>query len=604
VLFLCALVALPAVAASPPELRPGRAGHAFDHLDGLGEQAETAAACGANIVYVTGLGGFGYSGLPPAREVQAARRATSEYLKRARQHGIKLAIGYVCATSIVKLETFDRNWPPALRAQLHTAPAAWRQQDRQGRPLPSWYGGEYQPACLNHPDWRTYEKFIVRQQLESGCDGIFFDNPTVHPQGCYCEHCLRRFVEFLGREAGFEGGKAKFGLPTRFSLAAARTLAQTRTNDFLRFRCTIARDFLADLRAYARRIRPGALITANNSLNSPDVLYSQCRTYGYSPYEMSKAEDFVVVEDTSSQPRILPNGQTMEYGPTYRQLQALCHGKPLVAVTIAQGDYHTPPNLVRLAMAEAAAHDASYLLWPTWPEKERPRMIAGIRPQVELLRTNEALLNGARARRDAVLFLPFRRWVETKTCPASALAAALTRANVQYAVISEDDLRQGRRQLANLKATKVLVTESPAVFTPDERKLLERFVAQGGQVIAADRGGWLAEVQRAIGGAPIVTGPPTVRAVVRDLKKATVVHLLNLDVQRLSSFTDQVRPATDLRVVCRVPFARVRSVRVVTADEGGTRGQRPFVSVPDQNQVVVETTVPRLDVAAFMVIEP
>jgi len=37
---------------------------------------------------------------------------------------------------------------------------------------------------MNHPDWRTYERFMVRQQLESGCDGIFFDNPTVHPQGC------------------------------------------------------------------------------------------------------------------------------------------------------------------------------------------------------------------------------------------------------------------------------------------------------------------------------------------------------------------------------------------------------------------------------------
>ena len=71
------------------------------------------------------------------------------------------------------------------------------------------------------------------------------------------------------------------------------------------------------MRDYARSIRPNALITANNSLNSADVLYSQCRSYAYNIYEMSRTEDLVVVEDMSSQPRVLANGKTVEYGPTY-----------------------------------------------------------------------------------------------------------------------------------------------------------------------------------------------------------------------------------------------------------------------------------------------
>ena len=49
---------------------------------------------------------------------------------------------------------------------------------------------------MNNPDWRNYEEFMVRQQLETGHDGIFFDNPTVHPQGCYCPHCMERFDAF------------------------------------------------------------------------------------------------------------------------------------------------------------------------------------------------------------------------------------------------------------------------------------------------------------------------------------------------------------------------------------------------------------------------
>ena len=89
---------------------------------------------------------------------------------------------------------------PTFRDQFDTPPANWRQQGRDGKPLASWYGGEYAPACMNNPNWRAYERAMVREQLETGHDGIFFDNPTVHPQGCYCPHCITKFARFLERE--------------------------------------------------------------------------------------------------------------------------------------------------------------------------------------------------------------------------------------------------------------------------------------------------------------------------------------------------------------------------------------------------------------------
>src|SRR5262249_6790992 len=242
---------------------------------------------------------------------------------------------------------------------------------------------------------------------------------------------------------------------------AIRKLADTQHELFLRFRSTIARDFLTDMRAYARTINPRALITCNNSLNAPSVLYSQCRSYGYNIDEMSKAEDFVVVEDENTQPRVEPNGQVYEYGPTYKQLHAISHGKPVVAVTIAGGDYHTPPNLMRLAMAEAAANNASYLSWPTWPEDQPKRMNARGRPQADFLRRNEELLNDAPLRADVVLYVPFQRWVKTDQCAASALASTLTKENIQYKVISEDDLES----FAKAPLRPSLVVESRAAFT-------------------------------------------------------------------------------------------------------------------------------------------
>lgn len=182
------------------ELRVGQAGHAFDHLGNIGEQAEAAAASGATIIYATGLGALGYQGLPSPEDLRRQRETAATYNRAAKRRGIRLVLGYACATSIVKLDTFDRNWPPEFRAQFRTPPPEWRQQDRNGKPLPSWYGGDYQPACMNNLDWRAYERFVVRQQLDSGHDGIFFDNPTVHPQGCYCPHCMDKFAQFLKRE--------------------------------------------------------------------------------------------------------------------------------------------------------------------------------------------------------------------------------------------------------------------------------------------------------------------------------------------------------------------------------------------------------------------
>src|SRR5205809_115615 len=107
----------------PSELRVGIAGHAFDHLGSIGNQAQAAAESGANIIYVTGLGTFGYQGLPAPGEIIKETQATQAYLSSARRNGISLAIGYICATSIVNLGSFDKNWPPNFRTSFHLSPS-------------------------------------------------------------------------------------------------------------------------------------------------------------------------------------------------------------------------------------------------------------------------------------------------------------------------------------------------------------------------------------------------------------------------------------------------------------------------------------------------
>jgi hypothetical protein len=594
---ICVLVFCSASAAeTPPELRIGRANHAFDHLGDIGGQANAAAASGATIIYTAGLGEAGYHGLPPKVQFKKLCVNVSDYNRQARVNGIKLCIGYLCATSIVKLDTFDKNWTPEFRAQFKTRPAEWRQQDRHGKPLASWYGGDYQPACMNNPDWRAYQRATVRYTLETGHDGVFFDNPTVHPQGCYCPHCMKAFEDYVVNHApkpfGFEAG----------DLEGARKTADSAREYFLEFRSTIARDFLEDMRKYARTINPRVLITCNNSLNTPGVLYSQCRMYGYNIEEMSKVEDFVVVEDMNSQPRTEANGQVFEYGPTYKQLHAISHGKPVVAVTIANSDYHTAPNLMRLAMAEAAANNASYLSWPTWPESQRKRMIDAVRPQADFLRNNENLLNGALMRTDVVLYLPFLRWLKTDQCAASALAETLTRENIQYRVVDE----QGLRDEATRNRRSMLLIESRLVIAPNE-PAVEEFAKHGRILVASDQPKWLQSLRDTSWLNSIrIKGSPLVRAVVHDQPQRTIIHIYNLNVRRISSFEDKVTPATKLVLLFYAPF-KVGKLTMHTAD-----GKEPvplkFERDPNQeaiNKYVLYTAdVPRLDISALIVAEP
>ena len=563
------------------DLRVGAAFHAFDHLGEFGHQGEVAADCGATIIYGTGLGLHGYSGLPAPDKLAQALTSELAYNRKIKEAGIKTCIGYLCATSIIGLDTFDKNWPPEFRAKFSTPPSQWLQQGRDGQTLESWYGGDYNPACMNNPDWRKYQRETIRLQIESGHDGIFFDNPTVHTDGCYCAHCMAKFAAFCRRE----------NIPVAdTSLDAMRNLAAEQKTAFMRFRSTIAADFFSEMRAYARILDRNALLTANNSLNHPSVFFSQSRGLGYNIYEMSKAEDFVVVEDMSTQPRVDDNGRSIEYGPMYAMTRAISHGKPLVAVTVAEADYHTPPNLVRLAMAEAAAHGASYMLWSTWPEDRRDAMVAAVRPQADWLRSHTGLFETATPRRDASVFLPFRRWTEAEKCAVSDIANELTRSNVQYTVFCEDDF-----SLAELRKAPVLVVEESSVLNEQEKDVLSQYVAGGGTVIFAANDGWIGSITPSL----VIKNAPHVRGSVRDAKNETSVLLYNLNVRRLSSFEDTVIPAEHLQVEIKIPSKQVANVTVSIADKCVPDTALPFSVNGDT--VLVE--VPMLYVSALLLVQ-
>lgn len=580
-----------------PELRTGVAQFAFDHGGDQSNLSDVCVAAGCNAIYTGLLGADGYDGLPPDATLSKLRQSQKAYLKKAKSQGIRMAIGYVCATSIVNLKSFDANWTPKFRKQFRTPPAQWRQVGKDGHVLVSWYNPPYEPACMNNPDWRTYEKDIIKMQLDTGCDGIFFDNPTVHPDGCYCQFCMEKFGRFLA--ARREPGQGDH------SIEALRQWAAAHPKVFQEFRSGIAEDFLAEMRAYARSIKRGALMTCNNSLNAPDALFAQCRSMGYDINSASYSEDFITIEDMATQARKLPDGRTIEYGPIYKELHAIDHGKPIVATTLAEADYHASPNLARLSMAEAAANDASWLLWPMGPSNVVARIATNIFQEAGFLRRNEKLLNGTEPRSDVLLFLCFRRWHDTDHCAISTCASALTHANIQYAVCSEEDLAV--KIASGSPAAPLLVIESRSILNPAEKQAIETFKLCGGRVFAMDEADWMQNLRHALDTPSItVRAPAMVRAVVRDQDRRTIVHLYNLDVQRINSFEDKAQPAGQVGITLRVPFRHVQSVQALTADADATHGPLKFVNHPDPGRdgSIVEFTVPKVDLSTILVVAP
>jgi hypothetical protein len=87
--------------------------------------------------------------------------------------------------------------------------------------------------------------------------------------------------------------------------------------------------------------------------------------------------------------------------------------------------------------------------------------------------------------------------------------------------------------------------------------------------------------------------------VLREKAGKTIVHLLNLNVQRISSFEDRVTPASDVRVRLRCA-TKPKTITALSADESATRGAVKFKSAGDDE---IEFVIPRIDISTILVVE-
>ncbi len=588
-----------ALAANVPATRPisddltiGRMRPAFDHLGGQTEQLDAAVAGRCTMVYATGIGAYSYHGLPPKATMDGYLEKLKEYNRGAHAGGVRIMLSYLCATSIVNIEKFAVNWDdyfPDRPADF--TPQRMLQQDINGRNLPSWYGGDYSPADMWNPYWRQYTRLMMKLAAESGHDGVFFDNPTVHMSGNYSPHAMRAWARFLEREGVQAAADDIDGL---------RALTKTQPQLWRRFRVTEAADFLRELHEYCHTLKPGFLLTVNNSLNSWDSFYSQPRGYAYGIPEQSRHEDFITIEDMSSQPRRQGEGY-VSYASTLRLIHAIGNGRPL-AICTTDGDYIAPVNLMALSIAECTAHDAAYMVWSCWEPAFRDSLAASVARYHNFLEAHAGLFSNSQSVADVLLIWPYENWLNRDVCLTAQLARELSAHNVQYEVITEADLTVQR-----LKGYPAVAFAAEEGFvrkvTPDTLRAYEE---QGGAVMpvssVASRAGGITfnldPLKKTMGSASVaLQGPLGVRAVARRTQDGEyLLHLYNLNVMRTDKYHDAVTPAENVRVSWLLPVGApdMNRVNFLTANPQGTSGRQECTSSTLNGRTRLDFVVPKL----------
>ena len=282
-------------------------------------------------------------------------------------------------------------------------------------------------------------------------------------------------------------------------------------------------------------------------------------------------------------------------------IPAIARGRYLNVCTLAPGEYTTPPNLMKLAIAECTAHDASYLVWSCWDPAYRTGMERSVRQYHDFLSRYAALLGKTAPASDVLLIWPYDQWLDRGECPTAYWGRDLSAGNVQYDVAIEADVS------APLLSRYPLVT-----FAGSEGPLLSRTVALldayrrgGGKVVPAEGSSRSLEALTSALRRPsvVLRSSPGVRAVVRRFGVANILHLYNLNVSRSDVYHDRVTAAGPVRVLWVLPAGAKVPDRLTcsTPDPEGSSGPLPFIRSQANGRIRLEFSVPKLWIWSMIV---
>lgn len=524
------------------------------------ELVATMAGLGVNLIVTHFFKGFGL-----AHERDAQQR-TRSLVQCAHRHGVR-ALGY-CQSRSLYYEAFLVEQPDA---------ESWVQRDEAGQPR-TWSSAYYRWApCIQSDEFRRYLKRVIRVGLEDiGLDGLHFDNDYAEP--CYCSRCTAEFRRWL--TARFPDPQEHFGLPSFDQIRPPPTQSPTWINDplvqqWVRYRCEALGDYHRDLTAYARGIRPAAILLGNpghpRSFDAPYRISVWAPTVG-------QHLDLMFAENGNFPGMV--DGAMISQIRAYKQARAL--GYRVVSTTWRRGraglaELPETAEEISLQIAEAAANGGvpgtNWALRPLGDGDrmriDRPELREALARSLRFVHAHADLTNATRPIRNVAVLRTFASLAfDTRGSWARVLGAeeALIRNGFAWETLFGDDL--GR-----LKEHDVLVLAGQSHLSDDECRAIRDFVTHGGGLVIAGANGQMNENGRlrGAGGLTDLDGDRVVRveddAVLSAAKGGYEIRVpLPRGGQKLCR---AVETALDGRTAVRLRGADTVAISAYHAERGG-----------------------------------
>ena len=331
----------------------------------------------------------------------------------------------------------------------------WYARNPRGRKI-YYYSGRYM-VDWTHPDWIAHLKDLIKGALERGADGIFFDNLWYGEQpnallgawlggaGCYCDRCRTLYRDETGQEL------PEKILPDRDDVA-----------DYLRWRAGRVTATIKDLSAYARELKPGCPISANDY----DVtMRNSYLIYGLDVEALAEIQDVIMVENFAL-PRWdpQPKASLSNNALTIRNTREFVRGRAHLSVLsydVGIGfDPVYPPRRHQQGIGEAAACGASMTIKGTeYNNGERMTLLTDPAYQAQQeaigqynrwLADHQALFQERTNLAPVGLLHPeedlWRRWMSLAPVYYGA-GQALTAAGIPWRVVRKGDSPEGLQVL-------------------------------------------------------------------------------------------------------------------------------------------------------------
>ena len=360
----------------------------------------------------------------------------------------------------------------------------WSQRDREGSPV-GVYGAEW--LCPNSPALEytlRYTQDLVRRY---DADAVMLDNneffrtkaglPT-----CYCEHCQRKFREYVRERFGPEGTRRFFGLsPEEVRIP---TEPGDLFNLWIHWRNRVWAEATERFRAGLRAVKPDIVLLANTQYRFADWLLATDLQYAH--------EDAVLSESRGLTSRAL--AAKMQLG------RALAQERPLwnYVGTFEERDITClrPAASVASLMGATLAHGANpWIVFYGFAERpeENAASLSLLGRYLRFYRRHVAEFSQAEPYTEVISLLSLRdrNYLSRPLLPLHL--DALRRQHIPTRTLRIDG-RVMEPRLSSLNLA--VVAEGLACLSAEEAEVLAAWVRAGGTLLATPDVGWYDELGR------------------------------------------------------------------------------------------------------------